>query len=460
MATSFLDKATYAGRKGQAELEQLSGIFSVVGGWAKSSGMDVDGTLGFIEQLSLIEKQPEKLGTLAESTLRVFTNQKYKEKVSDGLGIDYYNKDGSSRDAYAVLDDVAKKYKLQRNDKQRHAMIGDIFGEMDKDTQRGIMQLLSGDNLAQMRTLRSDIKNKSSGTIEKGLPNAIDNSIDQVSRFKGAMRETLDGVALPINKAVSSAIKFALDPTDKGGMGLGGMELLLGGSALIGGGLLASKAFKGKGGIGGGLISGLAVGKVLESSMGVPSVYVVNMPATIGGIPGIGADKKTPGGKGNKTHRSPSLKTPGSNVTVSKVNVKPPKLNILDNLGNTFQNLNKSGWRANAARSVKFLGPVSIVVSGGFAINDLVENGFSNFMGWPKNQEQREQRLTSGDEAISKFMSMLGFDTASKTSAIEKQVSPRAQVTIKIEQDGRAIAKDINATDMDLEVQGASMMMP
>lgn len=58
---------TQAGFAGNAELEDLASIFGRVGNSAKNAGMDFTQTLAFIERLSLVERQPERLATLVDS---------------------------------------------------------------------------------------------------------------------------------------------------------------------------------------------------------------------------------------------------------------------------------------------------------------------------------------------------------------------------------------------------------
>ncbi|MGB1239845.1 MAG: phage tail tape measure protein, partial [Pseudomonadales bacterium] len=81
VAQDKLDKMYLAGDLGSAELENLSGIFAKMGVHAKTAGMTFEGTLGFVEQLSKTEQNPERLATLAESTLRIFNNKTYQKKI-------------------------------------------------------------------------------------------------------------------------------------------------------------------------------------------------------------------------------------------------------------------------------------------------------------------------------------------------------------------------------------------
>lgn len=96
-AVDILQKMIVAGRLGNAELENLSSIFPKVGQDAKSAGMSMAQSLSFVETLSLIELEPDRLGTLAQSTLRAFNNGNYRKSVTKNTGVDFFNKDKSVR---------------------------------------------------------------------------------------------------------------------------------------------------------------------------------------------------------------------------------------------------------------------------------------------------------------------------------------------------------------------------
>ncbi len=187
-ATQLLDQMTVAGRLGNAELEDLSGIFSRLGMNAKAAGMSYAQTLGFIEQLSKIEKNPERLSTLGDSTLRAFTNMNYLKKASQATGVNFYNAKGERREAFDVLDDIAAKYKKLTTDAQRDRFVDAALGDADLETKKGWAALLRGGAIAEMRKMTSEIE-KAGGTIAKDLPGALANSVDQVSRLKAALRE-------------------------------------------------------------------------------------------------------------------------------------------------------------------------------------------------------------------------------------------------------------------------------
>lgn len=286
LAVELLDQMTAAGRLGNAELEDLSSIFARVGVNAKAAGLDFAGTLGFIEQLSLIEKNPERLATLADSTLRLFTNQKYLEKAAKATGVTFYDGAGNRREAFDVLADIAKTYKGLKGDLARDTWTSAAFGEADLDTIKGLRALLSGDAIAQAREMSRTIAG-SGGTIARDLPGALKNSVDQVERLKNALHEAADGFSRPINDTIARAVKFLLDEKH-----FSGGEIMAGSAAAAIAGLLTLKGggrlLQRLGGTGGRLVAG----KALEEFSGVQPVYVVNMPG--GGIP-------VPGGSGGSS---------------------------------------------------------------------------------------------------------------------------------------------------------------
>lgn len=292
-ATLMLDKMTVAGRLGNAELENLSNIFPRVAQRAQSAGMSFDKTLAFIEGLSQIERQPERLATLADSTLRLFTNAHYAKDAEKATGVKFFAKDGSRRDGVAVLEDMRKGFAKLTTDAQRFQYITKAFGKADLDTQRGVMALLSGKGLGDIANFEQQIKN-AGGTLERDVSTAAANAADQASRLKNTLREAAEGFARPLNDSISRSIKFLLDSKDKGGMGLSG-GTIAGGAAIGALGVYGlSRMLPGIVGkmVGrtGGLAAGVAEGKALQAAAGVTPVYVTNWSEMNGsGGSGLGA---------------------------------------------------------------------------------------------------------------------------------------------------------------------------
>ncbi|HEX7124680.1 MAG TPA: phage tail tape measure protein [Thermodesulfobacteriota bacterium] len=285
-AQSLLDRMVVAGRLGNAELENLSGIFARVGVNAAAAGFGFDQTLAFIEGLSMLERQPERLATLADSTLRLFTNATYRRAAQRATGVEFFTEAGEQRDPLAILRDLRAEFAKLGTDADRARFMSRAFGQTDLDTQRGLRTLLSGDLLDRIGGFTTELS-RASGAVAKDLPGAIENAVDQVGRLKGVLREAADGFARPINDAISRGIRFLLDSREAGGLGLSGGQLLAGGAAAGVGTLLALRAGRGLlGRLGGrlfGTATGVAAGKALEAAAGVTPVFVVNWPATLGG---------------------------------------------------------------------------------------------------------------------------------------------------------------------------------
>lgn len=280
-STLLLDQMTVAGRKGNAELENLSDIFARVGPNAKAANMGFVDTLAFVEGLSKTEKAPDRLATLADSTLRLFTNSKYRNKAQAATRVPFYEKDGSKRAPLDIMEDIQKKYSKLKTVKQRDEFMDKAFEGADLDTLKGLRIAFDKGSLEGMRNMAAEI-NDASGTIARDLPGAINNSIDQTARLKNALREAADGFAQPINKAQTDLIQYAMDEKK-----LTGKDMLVGGAAAVASTLLL---MRGAGGISKAIGSrfansaaGLAEGKALEAAAGVQPVFVVNMPGSMGG---------------------------------------------------------------------------------------------------------------------------------------------------------------------------------
>jgi hypothetical protein len=249
--------------------------------------MKFDTTLAFVEGLSMIERQPERLANLADSTLRVFTNMRYMAEAQKATGIRFFDTKGQRRDAFAVLEDVRAKYQTLTTDKQRADFIQKAFGRTDLDTIKGLKTLLTGDNLDNVRKFALEI-GKAGGTLKRDFNEATRNLFDQTGRLKNALTEAAEAFTIPLNKGITAAIKKLMDPKKEGGMELSGGQIAGGGAAALGAGYLAyrfgGKALKGVLGKLGGTAAGIAEGKAIEAATGVTPVFVTNWPA--GGMAG------------------------------------------------------------------------------------------------------------------------------------------------------------------------------
>lgn len=277
----LLDQMVVAGRAGNAEIEDLSSIFARVGSNAQAANLTFTETLALIETFSKAEPNADKLSTLTDSTLRLFTNQKQLKKASKVTGVSFYDADGERRAALDVLEDISKKYKTLTTDIDKDSALAKAFEGADLDTIKGLRKIFDGDTISGIRSMAKELEN-SGGTLAKDLPDAINNSVDQVARLKTALRKASDDFSQPINDVIKRSIKFLLDEKN-----LSGKEILAGGAATVAGGFVAAKLGVGLLSKAGGLAGGLATGKAIEETTGVMPVFVVNMPngSLVPGLP-------------------------------------------------------------------------------------------------------------------------------------------------------------------------------
>lgn len=298
MALTILDKMLVAGRLGNAELENLSDIFARIGVNAKSAGMDIDQSLAFIETLSYTEKNPERLATLADSTLRLFNNLNYMRDASKATGVKFFDAKGTRREAVAVLADLQKQYKKLGTDKERALWFGKAFGKTDQDTVKGLRILLGGDSLSRGVDFAGKISG-AGGAIEKDLPDAVGNLIDQFGRLTAVVREGTEGTIRPLIKGLTGLVGFFADNKDLTKYALyGGAGAVASAGAVVAAGTVIKnwRELQGILGWGGSKGSKGPLETVLGAS-GAQRVYVVNWPGgALGGLGGAGGFPGVPGG--------------------------------------------------------------------------------------------------------------------------------------------------------------------
>lgn len=299
-ALDLLQKMTVAGRLGNAELENLADLFPKIGGAAAAAGMSMAQALAFTETLSTVEMQPDRLGTLAESTLRVFSTKQYRDQVTKTSGVTFFNKDGSSRNPQDVFGDLKGKYAKMKTDEQRAKFMGVVFKGMDQDTVRGMRIMLSGDRLNTMAEQTKKIGD-SGPVIGRDLRENTDSASGTAARMKATLGQAIDRMATPLNKGFAEMGSYLLDD-----LNLSGEQMLAGGAALGIGGYYAGRGAKSGAGAllnkfmgGPETLKNIAVGKVLEEATGVTSVFVTNWPGGMplgGGVPDL--PNNTTAGKG------------------------------------------------------------------------------------------------------------------------------------------------------------------
>ena len=443
LALTLLDKMTVAGRQGNAELENLSSIFARVGVNASSAGMGFDQTLAFIETLSLVERQPERLATLADSTLRLFTNMKYMKDAAQATGVKFFDGKGERRDAVEILKDIKSKYDTLKNDKSRAIFLQNAFGHADLDTIKGLKTLLGGDSLNKIGEFSTAISN-AGGTIERDLPAAISNAVDQTGRLKSELRNAADGFARPINEALQNTIKWGLDKKENGGLGLDGQDVMIGGAVAAAGTFLAAryggKAISGLAKRFGGTAAGVAEGKALEAAAGVTPVFVVNWPTSMGGGVADIAGAAAGAGAAGK---------------VAKVAGRAKTLAILAG------GLDLAAWGSmGAAGAATATAGVAAAGAGGYAVGSALD--------WGAERLARGTRMEGfGADVIGgsivKILALLGNADARETIAMNKRAEELlGKISIQVN-DGRvtSVTASTNLPRLPMNVDaGRSMVNP
>lgn len=281
VALELLQKMTVAGRQGNAELENLADLFPKIGGAAQAAGMSLAQALAFTETLSTVEMQPERLGTLAESTLRVFSNKTYRDQVTKASGVKFFDSKGASRNPEQVFADLKRKYDGMKTDEERGKFMGTVFKGMDQDTIRGMRIMLGGNKLETFKQQSGEIQN-AKPIFESDLKDNVESATGAGARMKATLGEAIDRMAKPLNKGFADFGSYLLDDLNLSG------EQLLAGSAVAGvGGYYAGRGVKSGAGAlinkfmgGPETLKNIAVGKVLEESTGVTSVFVTNWPSS------------------------------------------------------------------------------------------------------------------------------------------------------------------------------------
>ncbi len=298
-ALDMLQKMTVAGRLGRAELENLSDIFPKIGANAMAAGMSLEQALAYVETLSSLEGAPDRLGTLAESTLRMFTNPQYRQQITKATGISFFNKDGSARNPEELLGNLREQFGRLDTDQERATYMGAVFKGMDQDLLRGVRYLLSGDVLQTFSQHSATISN-ARPVFSNDLAENVNSTTGVAGRMRATFGEAIDRMAQPLNKGFADFGSYLLDD-----LNLSGEQLLAGGALAGVGGYYAGRGAKAGAGallnkVMGGpeTLKNIAVGKVLEEAAGVTSVFVTNWPANFtGGLP----DSPSPSSKRSPT---------------------------------------------------------------------------------------------------------------------------------------------------------------
>jgi phage tail tape-measure protein len=195
--------------------------------------------------------------------------------MAKATGVAVYEKTGERRDSVKVLEEISKKYRHFKSDKERVEAVASAWGKTDLDTQKGIKTLLAEGAIDDIIKMQNDM-GSAAGTIDRDLQSAINNSVDQAARLRAALGQAADEFARPVNDAITRGIKYLLDEK-----GIGGKEMLAGGAAAslagfgalkLGGRALMGMGASAAGGVIGSLTKNMGLGGI---KLPMP-VYVVN----------------------------------------------------------------------------------------------------------------------------------------------------------------------------------------
>ncbi|HVT35062.1 MAG TPA: phage tail tape measure protein [Nevskiaceae bacterium] len=289
VAAMLLDQMRAAGKAGNAEMEQMSDILPRVAPKAREAGMDFSKTLSFVEMFSQIVPEPEKLATLSESTLRLWSTFQYRARMEQLTGTKFFDAKGATREPASVLADLIGFASKGKTPEERANRLGAMFYGMDQDTATGAAMLIQDPKkLDKMDSIAAAIAN-SRGMVESELPGSMDNIDAQSGRLKASMRQAADAFAQPINSVLKDLIKWSQDTAKMGPMATTASTLAVAAGAVGAGTLLAAGARRLRGGLfasAAGTAVGIAEGKALQMAAGVTPVFVTNWPG--GGSSGGG----------------------------------------------------------------------------------------------------------------------------------------------------------------------------
>lgn len=286
--------------------DQLRSFLERVGTGAKAANLDLGQTLGLYKSLSAIA--PKNRAQVTDALTSLFTDKNRMKALHEATGMRFFDKAGKRLPLMEQLEKVEAKYKTLKTEKDKQIFLFKAFGSESEK----FKEILDSGTIGKWRDAAADVAN-SAGTFDDQIKTSIDNSIDQVSRLGGALRQTVhESFGQPVNDAISGVVKKLMDSKDQGGFGLTGNQMAGGmaaGMSAILAIMLGVKKFGGKGGMpsipgvgqAGNVAAGVAQGKALEQ-MGVTPVFVVNMPkgGMLGdGLPGA-ADLVTKGGTAGK----------------------------------------------------------------------------------------------------------------------------------------------------------------
>jgi hypothetical protein len=275
----MLDKMVVAGRAGRIELENLADVLPVIGKNAKAMNLDLNSSLSLLETASQVEGDPRRAATMVDSGLRFFTNLQYMQEAANGSRIPhlFFNAKGQRRPIEDTLNMLKTRYDKLPSDQARTSFLGRVAGHADQDTRGWLTLMLTGHNLQDYINIKQQTAG-ASAVVSQDLAENRNSTTAVASRMRNTLREAMDRMSQPINKAIASAGSYLLDD-----LHLSGGQLIAGAAGTAVAGSIAGRIGKygldklGKY-VNGGLdtVKNIAVGRALHDATGVVPVYVTN----------------------------------------------------------------------------------------------------------------------------------------------------------------------------------------
>ena len=310
-ALDLLQKMTVAGRLGNAELENLSSIFPVIGQDAVKAGMSIDEALSFVEVLSTSEMEPAKLAQLAKTSLRLLTTKTYSDQVTAATkgkkdpGIQFYDAKNNRRPAADVFADIRTQFRRLTNDKERDIYLGKVLKGMEQETVTSTGSWMQGDAIELFRGNSRKVEN-AGPVFNSNLKDNVESATGTAGRMRATLLHLTDRASQPINATfakVGTAMLDAIQASGESAFNPDYVNTITGifsGAGIPGAATLAENLL----GVGvEGLFGGantmrqVITGQVLQDATGVTPVYVVNFPSDAK-LPEVNAEAMRGGGKG------------------------------------------------------------------------------------------------------------------------------------------------------------------
>lgn len=425
-AMMLLDKMRVGGKAGVIEIENLSSVLASSADEARKANFSIDQTIALIEGLGTATTK-DRVGNLVNSTLRIFTNDRYMRNAQKATGVSFWDKEGARRDPMAVLQDMQAAYAKLNTEQKRARFISRAFGEADLDSIKGIGVALKEGKLDQVLKIAQDVA-QSGGVFKSEITEATANAADQAGRLRATLRQAADEFAQPINDAFTKATTFALKSKSEGGMGMTGGQMLAAGGGAVALTYLLSR-LPGWLGKGSSLAGGVATGNVLQE-MGVTPVYVT------GAAPGVFAG----GGVGGAVGAAPTSKLGKTVQAVAGVGVAM-----------------YGGWEAG-----KFISDQLLTDRGAFGskvggeIGDTIGMVMARVMS-PFSEEARNALRMQGQSQSE--MGKLVNAMTPMTSVLNRLLGHpddkelRGQIDINIDSQGRASVNHIKGNRQGVEIR-------